>query len=75
MLGVNGTPAVKSRACRHQLTKEINMRKLRAMTYKEFCDKFDDSCRNCPFCDEACGLKGDMPCKPNGKYIFVEIKE
>lgn len=51
------------------------MRKLRAMTYKEFCDKFDDSCRNCPFCDEACGLKGDMPCKPNGKYIFVEIKE
>lgn len=50
-------------------------RKLKAKTYKEFCDSFDDSCRNCPFCDEACGLKGDMPCKPNGKYIFVEIKE
>ena len=50
-------------------------RKFRAKTYLEFCKSFDGYCSDCPFADEACGYKGNKPCKINGKYIFIEVKE
>lgn len=51
------------------------VRKLRAMTYEEFCDRFEENCPQCPFLNQSCGLKGDKPCKPYGKYILVEVKK
>lgn len=50
-------------------------RKFRAKTYLEFCKSFDGYCSDCPFADEVCGYKGNKPCKVNGKYILVEVKE
>lgn len=48
-------------------------KKLRAMTYGEFCRSIDD-CDECPLKFEKCGFKS-LPCKPYGKYIFIEAKE
>lgn len=51
-------------------------RKFRAMTYIEFCKNFNGYCSECPFDgDYNCIKKINSPCKPYGKYIFIEVKE
>lgn len=51
-------------------------KRLRAMTYREFCKNFNGYCKECPFDgDYNCIKKIDYPCKPYGKYIFIEVKE
>lgn len=53
------------------------VRKLRAMTGREFCDRQDENCTNCPFDNKIyCALRRDnLPVKlPNGKYILVEVE-
>lgn len=50
-------------------------KKLRAMTYGEFCHSTDKDCDECPLKFEKCGFKENEPYKPNGKYIFIEVKE
>ena len=58
------------------MDKKQRTRKLRAMTYREFCKKFKRTCKECPFdSDYNCIKKIDYPCKPYGKYIFIEVKE
>lgn len=51
-------------------------KRLRAMTYDEFCKKFNKGCNECPFEDDYnCIKQKDYPCKPYGKYILIEVKE
>ena len=65
---------IRKRYGEHENTSKPK-RKFRAKTYLEFCKSFDGYCSDCPFADEACGYKGNKPCKVNGKYILVEVKE
>lgn len=59
-----------------ELKKPKKKRKFRAMTYDEFCEKFNKGCNECPFEDDYnCIKQKDYPCKPYGKYILVEVKE
>lgn len=63
----------------------MKKRKFRAMTNSEFCTKWllkhkyckriDGHC--CPLVlSNACFMKNDIqPCKVNGKYILIEVKE
>lgn len=61
-------------------------RKFRVMTRQEFCEKWNKHhlyCKSnsvgycCPFYSNLKCFKSNMekPCKVNGKYILVEVKE
>lgn len=58
-----------------ELEKPKKRRKFRAMTYLEFCRNFDDYCSSCPLVNKKCCYKDNEPCKINGKYILIEVKE
>ena len=61
---------------KESIMKNKKKRKFRAMTYDEFCEKFNKGCNECPFEDDYnCIKQKDYPCKPYGKYILVEVKE
>lgn len=68
------------------MDKKIKTRKFRAMSRREFCQKWHKRhlyCKSnvgycCPFQSDFKCLKQinmEKPCKVNGKYILIEVKE
>lgn len=81
---------IKLRYAEQNKKKIKKKRKLRAMTYKEYCKSLYLICEDCAFAPNwadkyykhICPIRNkssndfDKPCKlPNGKYILIEVKK